>query len=164
MKPTSRSYGTSKCILFEHRCSWKLLFCPPSTLFENPSMLCAIDCNLFRMIIPSRWVRQWLLFAHIKAGNAPGPINMWPLLKEDRTEAGGWRPLKTLLPPSTEFGNERPGHYRWDFYKIILWEAKPPILLFGSGRLLVQLSEVYNVLCLLLLYLSEAACRCTIVL
>lgn len=65
-----------------------------------------------RMIMPSRWVRQWLLFAHVKAGNAPGPIDMWPLLKEDPTEAGGWRPLKTLLPPSTEFGSERPGHYR----------------------------------------------------
>jgi hypothetical protein len=64
------------------------------------------------MIVPSRWIRQWLLFAHIKSGQPPGPINMWPLLKQDATEPGGWRPLKTLLPPSTEFGNERPGHYR----------------------------------------------------
>eukprot|EP01032_Pedospumella_encystans_P023151 gene23151-26212_t len=64
------------------------------------------------MIVPSRWIRQWLLFAHIKAGPAPGPIDMWPLLKEDINEPGGWRPLKTLLPPCTEFGQERPGHYR----------------------------------------------------
>lgn len=68
---------------------------------------------LCRMIVPSRWIRQWLLFAHIKAGPAPGPIDMWPLLKEDINEPGGWRPLKTLLPPCTEFGQERPGHYRY---------------------------------------------------
>mmetsp|Transcript_14620 Transcript_14620/g.24202 ORF Transcript_14620/g.24202 Transcript_14620/m.24202 type:complete len:202 (+) Transcript_14620:82-687(+) len=64
------------------------------------------------MIMPSRWLRQWILFAHVKAVNPPGPIDMWPLLKKDPSNPVGWRPLKTLLPPSTEFGEERPGHYR----------------------------------------------------
>jgi hypothetical protein len=65
------------------------------------------------MIVPSRWVRKWLLFAHVKAGEPPGPIDMWPLLKQDNTAPGGWRPINTLEPPSTQFGSERPGHYRY---------------------------------------------------
>ena len=32
------------------------------------------------MIIPSRWVRKWLLFAHIKCGPEPGEIDMESLL------------------------------------------------------------------------------------
>lgn len=64
------------------------------------------------MIVPSRWVRQWLLFAHVKLGDPPGPIDMLPLLKNDKTYPGGWRPKNSLLPPSTKFGEERPGHYR----------------------------------------------------
>eukprot|EP00601_Ochromonadales_sp_CCMP2298_P037185 CAMPEP_0173360780 /NCGR_PEP_ID=MMETSP1144-20121109/20805_1 /TAXON_ID=483371 /ORGANISM="non described non described, Strain CCMP2298" /LENGTH=208 /DNA_ID=CAMNT_0014310227 /DNA_START=86 /DNA_END=708 /DNA_ORIENTATION=- len=70
------------------------------------------DSTKLWMIIPSRWVRQWLLFAHVKAGQPPGPIDMWPLLKKDPLSPGGYRPLNTLLPPSSEFGSERPGHYR----------------------------------------------------
>ncbi len=68
------------------------------------------------MIIPSRWVRKWLLFSHIKIGEPPGPIDMMSLLTQDpaaiHTFHGGWRPKNTLLPPSTKFGEERPGHYR----------------------------------------------------
>eukprot|EP01034_Spumella_vulgaris_P025290 gene25290-31728_t len=66
------------------------------------------------MIIPSRWVRKWLLFCHLKVGEPPGPIDMWSLLKQDPNAEGGtgWRAKNTLLPPSTKFGEERPGHYR----------------------------------------------------
>jgi hypothetical protein len=65
------------------------------------------------MIIPSRWIRMWLLFAHFKLiGDPPGPIDMLSLLKKDSTVPGGWRAKKNLLPPSTKFGEERPGHYR----------------------------------------------------
>eukprot|EP01040_Poterioochromonas_malhamensis_P017104 gene17104-19582_t len=65
------------------------------------------------MIIPSRWIRMWLLFAHYKLiGDPPGPIDMLSLLKKDSTVPGGWRAKKNLLPPSTKFGEERPGHYR----------------------------------------------------
>lgn len=64
------------------------------------------------MIIPSRWVRKWLLFCHIKVGDPPGPIDMVSLLTQDPLVVGGWRPKNTLLPPSTKFGEERPGHYR----------------------------------------------------
>lgn len=65
------------------------------------------------MIIPSRWVRKWLLFVHVKiAPTPPGPIDMFSLLVQDATSPQGWRPKNTLLPPSTTFGEERPGHYR----------------------------------------------------
>lgn len=70
------------------------------------------DLSQLWMIIPSRWVRHWLLFAYIKVGQPPGPIDMWSLLWDDPSVPGGWRPTNTLLPPSTEFGNEHPGHYR----------------------------------------------------
>lgn len=56
---------------------------------------------------------MWLLFAHYKLiGDPPGPIDMLSLLKKDSTVPGGWRAKKNLLPPSTKFGEERPGHYR----------------------------------------------------
>jgi hypothetical protein len=64
------------------------------------------------MIIPSRWVRKWLLFVHVKIGDPPGPIDMFSLLVQDSKSPTGWRPKRTLLPPSTDFGEERPGHYR----------------------------------------------------
>ena len=52
------------------------------------------------MIVPSRWVRHWLLFAHLKIStDSPGPINMDSLLQKDDAVEGGWRPKKTLLPP-----------------------------------------------------------------
>lgn len=52
------------------------------------------------MIVPSRWVRHWLLFAHLKIStDAPGPINMDSLLQRDDSVEGGWRPKNTLLPP-----------------------------------------------------------------
>jgi hypothetical protein len=69
------------------------------------------------MIVPSRWVRAWLLFAHFKVGDPPGPIDMLSLLKQDKETPGGWRAKKGLLPPSTKFGEERPGHYR--YYNIL---------------------------------------------
>lgn len=65
-----------------------------------------------RMIIPSRWVRKWLVFTKFKRGEPPGAIDMWSLLKQDNNVIGGWRPKNTLLPPSNVFGEERPGHYR----------------------------------------------------
>jgi hypothetical protein len=65
------------------------------------------------MIIPSRWLRMWILFTYIKIGDPPGPIDMLSLLKQDPTVAGGWRPKKSLVPPSTKLGEERPGHYRY---------------------------------------------------
>lgn len=65
------------------------------------------------MIVPSRWIRQWLLFALVKVNDPPGPIDMFSLLKQDSTAGDiGWRPLKTLRPPCSEFGKEHPGHYR----------------------------------------------------
>lgn len=65
------------------------------------------------MIIPSRWLKMWLLFTHFKVEpSPPGPIDMLSLLKQDPTVIGGWRPKKNLLPPSTKEGEVRPGHYR----------------------------------------------------
>ena len=52
------------------------------------------------MIIPSRWVRNWLLFAHLKiVDEPPGPIDMASLMQRDDSVEGGWRPRKTLRPP-----------------------------------------------------------------
>ena len=78
------------------------------------------DAEKMWMIIPSRWVRNWLLFAHMKlTEDPPGPIDMLSLLKEDSSVQGGWRPKKTLKPPQSEMTNakgevteEFPGHYR----------------------------------------------------
>ncbi len=64
------------------------------------------------MIVPSRWVRFWLLFSYYKVGDPPGPIDMLSLIKQDRSAPGGWRAKKSLLAPSNKFGEERPGHYR----------------------------------------------------
>ena len=52
------------------------------------------------MIIPSRWVRNWLLFAHMKISDEPpGSIDMGSLLTRDANVQGGWRPRRTLRPP-----------------------------------------------------------------
>lgn len=84
--------------------------------YVNGLFSCLKNLNLvffIRMIIPSRWVRMWLLFAHFKLiGDPPGPIDMLSLLKKDSSVPGGWRAKKNLLPPSSKFGEERPGHYR----------------------------------------------------
>lgn len=71
-----------------------------------------VQSDFTRMIIPSRWIREWLLFAHFKLRDSPGKINMWSLLKED---AGTWRPKRNLKAPIIEDGakgEEHPGHYR----------------------------------------------------
>jgi hypothetical protein len=80
-----------------------LYFCHLSFLFDG---------FRFRMIVPSRWIRMWLLFAYVKVVDPPGPIDMLSLLKQDKLVPGGWRAKKNLLPPSNKFGEERPGHYR----------------------------------------------------
>ena len=70
------------------------------------------------MIVPSRWIREWLLFAYYKTANEPGPITMSTLLTADGNN--WWRPLKTLRPPSTEPGKEHPGHYRCEMMMIMM--------------------------------------------
>lgn len=90
------------------------------------------DPNQVWIIIPSRWVRQWLLFAYHKLeAEPPGPINIGTLIKEDNTVEGGWRPKKTLKPPTRskidtkdyakiEF-EIKPGHFRRVSYEV--WTA-----------------------------------------
>lgn len=76
------------------------------------------DLTKVWMIIPSRWIKQWLLFAHLKLTVVPpGPINMFSLLMQDSGVPGGWRAKKTLLPPIVSVANDgsidqHPGHYR----------------------------------------------------
>ncbi|RYH01007.1 hypothetical protein EON65_48650 [archaeon] len=36
------------------------------------------------MIVPSRWIRNWLIFAHYRLGDQPGPVDMLSLLKQVR--------------------------------------------------------------------------------
>lgn len=74
------------------------------------------------MIVPSRWINQWLVFAYYKMGPEPGKIPMFTLLKQDASVEGGWRPKNNLLPPESGRVNagvpgggmteDRPGHYR----------------------------------------------------
>lgn len=67
------------------------------------------------VIIPSRWIRLWLVFAHLKKGDAPGEIDTTVLLAKDKKSPTGWRPKKTLLPPklaADKFEDDFPGHYR----------------------------------------------------
>ena len=74
-------------------------------------------------IIPSRWIRNWLIFAHLKLSeDAPGPIDVSTLIKEDENNPGEYRPKKTLEPPSKtrveggDFAKQeydlQPGHFR----------------------------------------------------
>jgi len=69
------------------------------------------------MIVPSRWIKKWLLFAHLKlTGEEPGPIDMMSLLVVE--VVGGqkiYRPKSALEPPNFKvdaINPESPGHYR----------------------------------------------------
>jgi hypothetical protein len=70
-----------------------------------------------RVIMPSRWLRRWLLFTHMKTDEEPGPVSMSLLLTRDPAAPSGLRPKKTLRPPSTPTPEkpdapDSPGHYR----------------------------------------------------
>lgn len=69
---------------------------------------------MHRVIIPSRWLRQWLLFAHVRQGEEPGKVNTNSLLVKDPASPGGYRPNKNIRPPNSnpDNGEETPGHYR----------------------------------------------------
>lgn len=69
------------------------------------------------VIVPSRWLRKWLIFAHMKLGEEPGKIDTKMLLVQDPKAFNGYRPLMTLKPPNYEQNHnpsakETPGHYR----------------------------------------------------
>ena len=70
---------------------------------------------LSRMIVPSRWIKEWLIFAHLKVGKEPKKITMMSLLVTDPAVEGNLRPNRKLMPPNaegTEEQEESPGHYR----------------------------------------------------
>jgi hypothetical protein len=72
------------------------------------------DVDLW-VIIPSRWLRQWLIFAHLKRGDPPGKIDTRILLTKDKKTPSGWRPKLSLKPPSLaqdKFDESSPGHFR----------------------------------------------------
>lgn len=74
--------------------------------------------------IPSRWIREWLLFAQMNiTTHQPGPIHIDTIITQDMTADSGWRPLKTLKPPEKKVKKDSndyakveyettPGHYR----------------------------------------------------
>jgi hypothetical protein len=67
------------------------------------------------MVVPSRWIKEWLMFVHLKIGKEPKKITMMSLLVSDPTVEGHLRPNRSLLPPNsegTEGDEEAPGHYR----------------------------------------------------
>ena len=67
------------------------------------------------MIMPSKWLRSWLIFVHYKLGDPPGPIDMFSLLKYD-SRTSDWRPKKNLIKPASnphpQADSAQPGHYR----------------------------------------------------
>ena len=75
------------------------------------------DMTTLWIIIPSRWIKKWLIFAHMKLGEEPGRIDTKILLVQDKKAFNGWRPLMTLKPPNADRvtdvkAPETPGHYR----------------------------------------------------
>jgi hypothetical protein len=69
------------------------------------------------VIMPSRWLRRWLLFCKFKQGEEPGKITMMSLLVKDSAESTGYRAKNTLKPPNyTQIedptADDHPGHYR----------------------------------------------------
>jgi len=69
------------------------------------------------VVVPSRWLRKWLIFAHMKLGEEPGKIDTNMLLAKDPKAFNGYRPLMTLKPPNhlqdmNPQAAETPGHYR----------------------------------------------------
>ena len=67
------------------------------------------------MIIPSRWIKEWVMFVHLKIGKEPKSITMQSLLVSDPAVEGNLRPNRNLQRPNaegTEQDEEAPGHYR----------------------------------------------------
>lgn len=110
------------------------------------------------MIIPSLWVRNWLLFAHFKLrAEAPGPIDISSLIKRDAScvkgdnyATDGWRPKSTLKPPTKtkldtgDFAKEEyelnPGQYRrvsrdvWDALVDLYGLTQPQFCIAVKGN------------------------------
>lgn len=75
------------------------------------------DPTALWVIMPSRWLRRWLLFCKFKVAEEPGTITMMSLLVKDPNEPTGYRPKKTLKPPNytqneDPKADDHPGHYR----------------------------------------------------
>ena len=71
-----------------------------------------------RVVVPSRWIRKWIVFCQLRAGDEPGKITMMSLLVNDPHAPGGFRPKNTLKPANAaKLDNpnaaEHPGHYRF---------------------------------------------------
>ena len=76
------------------------------------------------VVIPSRWIRNWLLFAQMNISNHhPGPISIDTIVTKDPSSETGWRPLSTIKPPEKKIKKDSkdyakieyevtPGHYR----------------------------------------------------
>ena len=104
------------------------------------------------MIIPSRFIRDWLLFAQMKMTNQhPAPIDIASLLKEDPSSACGYRPLKTLRPPEKVVTKDSgdyakieyamtPGHYRlitieaWRRFVTLYGVTEPGVMIAVKGN------------------------------
>lgn len=97
------------------------------------------------MLIPSRWARKWVLFAHLRLSNEePGPIDMLSLMTADSSEALGWRPKMNLRAPIKDSPDpevdDAPGHYR----RITLRAYKELERLYGvSGYPMAVWGEPY---------------------
>jgi len=86
-------------------------------LMEDGNDLSDQPADTIWMVIPSRWARKWVLFAHLRLTNEePGPVDMFSLQVRDKDEELGWRPKLNLKPPisnSTDPAVDNfPGHYR----------------------------------------------------
>ncbi len=104
------------------------------------------------VVVPSRFIREWLLFAQMKLTNDhPSPIDIGSLLKADPSCAAGYRPLKTLRPPekvvsknSSDYAKVEysmtPGHYRlitieaWRRLVVLYGIREPGVVIAVKGN------------------------------
>lgn len=110
------------------------------------------DPDRIWVVIPSRFIRDWLLFAQMKMTNThPRPIDIGSLLKVDPSSPVGYRPLKTLRPPEKVVSKDSgdyskieyamtPGHYRlitieaWRRFVIMYGIAEPGVVIAVKGN------------------------------
>ena len=104
------------------------------------------------VVMPSRWIREWLIFAEMKiTSHHPGPVNIDSLVKKDDTATSGWRPLKTLRPPEKIVKKDSgdyskieyevtPGHYRlvspevWRRFVKLYGVTEPGVVIAVKGN------------------------------
>ncbi len=98
-----------------------------------------------RVIVPSRWIRKWILFCQLRAGEEPGKITMMSLLVKDPAAPGGYRPKNTLKQANyakldNPNADDHPGHYRYCYSLAIRCSS----LMIKSGEYRLRHGKSYT--------------------